>query len=295
MLIKNIKNYEQIKTIMYKKKLANRISFWNTNLIKKLVYLLYINNLIPSIIKKKINYEIKEIDKNVNYFSDERIAIYTVIFGNYDEVIEPECTPDNCDFFIVTDQTLSVNSKWKIISIDLEKYDLLSKKNSERNRFFKMHPHLLFSEYKFSMYIDGNISVITDPTEFIHDINLYGLSLHNHFRRKCVFNEIQLCIDSNKDAIVNLERHKEYLLSDEMPKNYGMLEASIIIREHNNVSCIKLMSEWWTEYSNFSKRDQISLPHILWKNNIEISEVSNLGNDIYSNYSFKKRKHIKLK
>ena len=57
--------------------------------------------------KSLCSYEKVEIEKSCvkeNYFSSERIAIYTCITGGYDSVIEPLFIPDNCDYYLVTDR-----------------------------------------------------------------------------------------------------------------------------------------------------------------------------------------------
>jgi len=51
--------------------------------------------------------------------------------------------------------------------------------------------------------------------------------------------------------------------------------------------CKKLMEEWWKEFLTYSKRDQISMPYVLYKNRISISEVGTLGNNVYENPSFR--------
>ena len=63
---------------------------------------------------------VSEQDKarSSNYFSTERVAVYTCIFGNYDGVNEPVCCPDNCDYYIISDTVKAQkNSKWKIVDI----------------------------------------------------------------------------------------------------------------------------------------------------------------------------------
>lgn len=72
-----------------------------------------------------------------------------------------------------------------------------------------------------------------------------------------------------------------------MPKNYGLLQCNIIVREHNNPLCIKIMEEWWQEFQKYSKRDQISLPHVLYMNNVKVEQVGILGNNVYMNPSFR--------
>jgi hypothetical protein len=51
------------------------------------------------------------------------------------------------------------------------------------------------------------------------------------------------------------------------------------------------MEEWWKEFIEYSKRDQISLPYVLWKNGIKINDVNELGKDLSTNYAFQKSIH----
>jgi len=85
---------------------------------------LFIENYIHSDMRRAIVYRLKNwlklkqavsLDQipEANYFSSARIAIYTSIFGEIDTIHEPLTTPDNCDFFILTDQELASTSFWK--------------------------------------------------------------------------------------------------------------------------------------------------------------------------------------
>jgi hypothetical protein len=60
--------------------------------------------------------------ENSNYFSEDRIAVYTAIFGPYDRLIEPVTVPDNVDFFIFTDQEVAEDSIWQKMDIDLDQF-----------------------------------------------------------------------------------------------------------------------------------------------------------------------------
>ena len=72
-----------------------------------------------------------------------------------------------------------------------------------------------------------------------------------------------------------------------MPRNYGLLQCNIIVREHNNPVCIKIMEAWWQLFSKNAKRDQIYLPYVLYMNKIRIDDVVLLGNNVYMNSSFR--------
>lgn len=271
--------------MMYLKE-ANKIKFWSSKLSKYIYYIF--RNRKKHIYSKLSPYHIASIEP-ANNFSNERIAIYTVIYGEYDSIIEPIVCPDNIDYYIITDNEIPIQSAWSKLE-PKHQFDF-GTNNATKNRFYKMNPHLLFKDYKYSIYIDGNIQIVTDLTEFIQSMNKYGIRVHSHYRENCVYKEIDTCIKLKKDSKDNLKKHKKHLLVQNFPKKYGMIELPVIVREHNNPLCIKIMTEWWNEFSTYSKRDQISLPYVLWKNGVNLEEINDLGKDIYSNYAFSKIKH----
>lgn len=228
-----------------------------------------------------------------NYFSNEKIVIYTVIFGKYDAVYEPIFLPDNCEYIIVTDMEIAKNSKWK--KYDLKKIeDLLEGLDSiEKNRILKMKPELLFPEYKYSVYIDGNIQIITDITEMIYKIPECGIAMHLHNHRDCIYEEIEVLKILKRETRENLDAHLKHILIEGMPHNYGLLECNVIVREHNNERCKKIMNDWWEEFLRYSKRDQISFPYVLYKNGIKVEDVAVLGNNVRENYALRIYEHIK--
>lgn len=203
-----------------------------------------------------------------NYFSTERIAIYTCIIGSYDEVREPMCFPDNCDYFLVTDRDRHLkNSVWKQVFVKDFGDEFKGFSGVEVNRYFKMHPDRLFSDYKYSIYIDGNIKVIADLTEFVNKIGELGIAVHKHGGRNCVYEEARAAYALGKLDRAGMKKHIAHFEEIGMPHNFGMAECMIIAREHNLPICKKIMEEWWTEFRKYAKRDQLSLPTVFFLNN----------------------------
>lgn len=46
----------------------------------------------------------------------------------------------------------------------------------------------------------------------------------------------------------------------------GLTENNVIYRKHKDPRCIKVMEDWWYMVENYSRRDQLSLFYVLWKN-----------------------------
>ena len=200
--------------------------------------------------------------------------------------------PDNCDYYIISDTVKAQkNSKWKIVDITEFAGALEGLSNTEKNRYFKMHPDKVFKNYKYSIYIDGNVKVITDLTEMVNKIGSCGVAIHKHGKRDCVYDEVNTILAMKKDTKENLEKHIEFLKKIGFPKHYGLLECNIIAREHFNPTCQKLMDMWWQDFMTLSKRDQMSLPSVLFRNDIPVSEVGVLGTGVENDYAIRVEGH----
>lgn len=196
-------------------------------------------------------------------------VVYTAVFGSYDHVPAVNSAWD-CDFVCFTDSPEFVSAGWKIVILDLG-----GESPAQANRRFKMKPHKYLSNYECSLYIDGNIKVLIDPSPLFEKYLAHGvIAIPKHQDRHCAYMEAQACIDVglvNKDITDN--QMTKYA-SAGFPKDFPMTENGVILRKHNDKSVITIMDAWWTEYCNGAKRDQLSLPYLIWKNKIEVSDVT---------------------
>ena len=214
-----------------------------------------------------------------NYFSEQRIAVYTCILGGYDLLAKPKLKPDNIDYYVITDQPLSDDSLWNFLDVSPFDTKLEGLSAIEQNRWYKMHPHLLFLDYDYSIYLDGNITPVSDLTEFIHRIGSNGIATHNHYMRDCVYQEALAVLQNGKDTLELIELHVRFLQEQKMPKDYGLADCSVIARRHHEAHCISLMEQWWKGFLMHSRRDQISFPYVLFKNGVPMADVMTLGSN----------------
>jgi hypothetical protein len=87
-----------------------------------------------------------------------------------------------------------------------------------------------------------------------------------------------------KDNPNIIKQQIEKYKSEGFPKDFGLAETSVVIRKHNDPSCVKLNEGWWTEMKYHSRRDQMSLNYVEWKNNFKIDY---LEGDVRNNEYFK--------
>lgn len=228
-----------------------------------------------------------------NYFSSERIAVYTAEFGQYDEILEPVIQPDNIDYFLITDRKPAATGRWKV----LDSVDCVPKEYRKSpllcNRWCKMHPHLLFPEYSISIYIDANYLIVSDLTELANRMREYPAAMFLHKNRTCVYKEVDACLIKEKAPAEALEAHRKRLKEHGVPENYGLLEATVIARRHRDPGCVELMENWWEAFLQGSGRDQIALIDVLWEMKVRPSVLGTLGTNIDLCNLFIRMPHLK--
>ncbi len=216
-----------------------------------------------------------------------RIAVYTCITGQYDkEILEPLIKPNNIDYYLYTDNIDLKTNEWILRKLPANINDL---DNILKNRYIKMHPHELFPEYDYSIYIDGNVEVISNLTDMTYAMkNNTGICMHMHQFRDCIYDEIEVCRIRKKGNYKKMKLQVERYQRAGFPRHFGMLEATIIVTDLKNEKSRTLYDEWWKEFINSeSYRDQISLQYIIWKNGLKISDFGSLGKNLYRNPKFR--------
>jgi len=84
-------------------------------------------------------------------------VVYTDLFGNYDELQEPNMIWKDWDFLCFTDDKNLKSNIWNIIYVESELSSNLE------NRKYKILPHRFLDQYEVSLYIDSNIKILKDP------------------------------------------------------------------------------------------------------------------------------------
>lgn len=204
-----------------------------------------------------------------------RIAVYTSIFGNYDNLKEPLYKSDICDYYVITDMDVPPTSIWKKISIDTEYFSTLD--NYHKSKYCKMKPHELFKEYEYSLWVDGNVQIVADVIPLFLQLNDKTMGCYENPAHDCIYTEAKYILYHNAANYYLLKKQINSYRLESFPSNFGMKEFSIIARKHSDKKLQDLMDKWWLEVNHFTMRDQISFPYILWKNGESIDFIQSLG------------------
>ena len=214
---------------------------------------------------------------------DNRLIVYTALFGNYDRLIDPPIRFPGCDFICFTDQAHLSSDVWDIRLV--EKIDLSP---AMMNRWYKIFPHMIFPQYEKSLYVDANIEILKNPLDLSNKyLSKTNFSSPKHFARSCIYDEARECIVLRKDSVRGIKRQISRYRQEGFPEKFGLSENNILFRNHLNPSLISLMEKWWRELLRETGRDQLSLSYVMWVSGVSHHFMDESSRDGKGYFSYK--------
>ena len=220
--------------------------------------------------------------------ADNKIVIYTAVTNGYDQLFDPLYINSECDYVCYADCAGIYTGMWSLRPIGDHPAD-----NVRRARKYKILPHLFFPDYEYSVWVDGNISIIGNMNEFITaHLKNSPMACLKHPGRSCAYQEAQACIYLKKDDNCVIRRQMCRYRECGYPERNGLIQSNVIIRRHNDPNVIKVMEDWWSNVERYSKRDQLSFNYVAWKNSFNYDEMDI---DVSRNKYFVIRPHVQAK
>jgi hypothetical protein len=189
-----------------------------------------------------------------------KCVIYTSIVGDSDVLLDPDVIEDDVEFFCFTDNKKIKSSVWQIIHVDFQYRD-----PRRLAKIFKVLPHKIFKSQKYSIWIDGNVKIISPITGLLNDksFNNNGFAFFKHPSRNCAYDEAKVCLKWGRDHKELITKQMLQYKEEGFPRECGLIWGGVIFREHHKVK--NLMEAWWNEIERFSVRDQLSFNYCTYK------------------------------
>ncbi|MEL7666007.1 MAG: ATP-grasp fold amidoligase family protein [Candidatus Shapirobacteria bacterium] len=200
-----------------------------------------------------------------------KVVIYTANSENYDKLINHTYLSKDFNYVCFTDKKIKNPGVWEIRPIKKTKLDSV-----RTSKYYKLFPHEVLPNYKYSVWIDTNVDVTSNILEKrVNELikKKIKIAIPPHFERNCIYQEAKACIVFQKDNPDIILKQINFLKKEKYPKNNGLFENNLIFRDHNDSKIIKVMEDWWWMISNFSRRDQLSLNYVLWKNKTKCEKL----------------------
>lgn len=211
--------------------------------------------------------------------TSERIAVYTVIIGDYDTLKQPLYVSPQCDYFVLSDHEINTEgTDWRCMNVN-SYFEGVNYSNTKKARFVKTHPHLFFKEYKYSIFLDGNFLIVGDLVPLVEMLADNVFATHLHPSNDCIYQEAKDIIALGKYSASEVNEQIEVYKKEGFPEHYGLFETNVLVREHLSPECKDINESWWHEMEQYTLRDQLSFTYVLWKTKYGIDSISLLGNN----------------
>lgn len=138
-------------------------------------------------------------------------------------------------------------------------------------RWHKLNPHLLFPDYEYSLWVDGN--VIPSSSELYDTLNgLVSKSVKwagiKHPQRDDVYEEAYRIYSNGRDRFFPLARTLNFLKREGFPRHWGMMETNVLLRAHHDEDVRRCDELWCSLLMQYTGRDQMTHSYAMWKSSI---------------------------
>ncbi|HEX2180237.1 MAG TPA: glycosyltransferase domain-containing protein [Actinomycetota bacterium] len=191
----------------------------------------------------------------------ERTVIYTAIFGGYDDLrTQPACP--GVDFVCFTDDSGLKSEQWRVQVAEPRFED-----PRMAAKWFKLFPHQALPGYRRSIWIDGGIQISTETfaEEVLSFLPRAGIAMFPHPSRTTIKQEADELIRLGRFPDQPFLPQVDHYYSRGFPDNAGLFAATVMARNHRSRKVRRLGGLWMEEILEWSVRDQLSLPYVLWK------------------------------
>lgn len=178
-------------------------------------------------------------------------VVIKCMMGSYDWWYDPLFVEDDTDYILYTDQ-----------DIESDVYEVRKiTGDTKTQRAIKIQPwEYVGRTYDRYIWMDANIYPRTSVAGW-PDADIVCLE---HPHRNCVYDELQACIQLNKDdrnvMIPQVQRYR----SEGYPEKGGMVQTGLMVRPLNDTT--EEHAELWAkEVREGSKRDQLSFFYAAWQ------------------------------
>ncbi len=202
------------------------------------------------------------------------------------------------DYILYTDQPkINENTIWQYRNIP-EKVLNMSTNGKVRNEYVRTHPHEFFAEYDYSIYVDGNLQIMSDISAWICLVNSsVGMAMHPYPLTPCIYVEAHLVITARPYLSGGIKKQLKHYRKEGFPKNIGgLMVTAVIVTDLHNKKAKEIYEAWWDDFMHWkSYRDQLSLRYILWKLNIDTKRITTLGGNTFDSPKLRRHKHTSEK
>lgn len=191
-------------------------------------------------------------------------VVYTCTFFSKSEIQQPEYINLNWDYICFTSVKEKIGTKdgvWEYRELPIE-----NQGDVEGLRHICMlNPHLILSEYDYSIWVDPNYVITGDLELFLasYGRNTSFLSFPSYVTDD-VYEMMATGLRGDDENICMRKKCLQYE-REGYPRHFGMISDKIMVRNHRDEKLCKVMECWWDEAVQCKRLWQYGFNYAAWK------------------------------
>lgn len=192
-----------------------------------------------------------------------RVVVFTALAGGYETLLPHLRLDPRFDYVAFCDRPTRDCGFWDVRPMDYWNPDPV-----RMARYVKTHPHKYFPEYETAVWVDANVLIRGELEPYLR---ILGESRESaiagipHPVRDCIFAEAEAVLAAKKDDPATIAAQLERYREAGYPARNGLIETNFMVVDLRHPRTARVMDGWWAEIDGGSRRDQLSLNYVLWK------------------------------
>ncbi len=170
-----------------------------------------------------------------------------------------------------------VPDHYTLRSFKLDQYD-----PRRRNRRVKIYWLDIFRKYDYSIYLDCRCELRRHPEELISLMGKSDILVESlEAERDCLYQEAEEAL--GRHGHVDRDKMRKQIghyRREGYPEHNGLYVCYFILRRHTE-QMRQFSKKWWGEVRDYTCRDQVSFPYVVWKTGISVVTVPKDGHTAY--------------
>ena len=209
----------------------------------------------------------------------KNIAVYTAVFGGYDELLDVRVIGDN-DYICFSDCEIEVPQPWQLRIVNRPHPD-----PRFASRYYFDQSTVVLPKYEYTIMHSGSAALDVLPETLLQYLIRTDIAAFLH-RRSSVWREQAMIARTGRDTMDNMSPQIDRYRREGFPGS--PLSACTLLVRRNTPAIRRFEKRWWREVVNGSHRDQLSFDYVRWKLGMDITYIQG---DVFHTHIMRRRKH----
>ena len=218
-------------------------------------------------------------------------AIFTVLFGDYDELNElPSNARSDIDALCFTDDPALASSTWTVVHVQ----PALPGDPIRSQRLVKILGNEILANYDETLYLDNSVVLKADPCDVLDDwLSDCDVAMPLHSYHETLINEFDAVVEHQLDSPARVSEQRSHYTEWFPGTLTGRAVWTAIIARKNTSAVHEFQRIWAMHVLRYSRRDQLSVRVAIESSHVAVNyvDIDNHESSLHSWPALTRRKN----